>query len=298
MVGGGRLRPCLRWRASGPQPEARGWQPRARRSSRVALPRASLEPPGQCERVRVPRVARLGGCPREHPQPDTVGVQLEQQSAVDIARVSGFRHYESRRCTSAPQHWTSALQHRSTAALPNEARTETASSSSHRRAARRIRRSRRPRHMTVFAARPRRTTCRSAPRESAGETWPRARASSTTPCAPPGPSAPCRALPSTQGSHSYICDTCASSACDLLVDHVVDRDRDVGTERIRLLEAVLEVHEDRVLPQRRHVGHDVGHRHHEGRVLHAAHRCSGDRDGSRSAGARGPGPPSTGGSAG
>jgi hypothetical protein len=42
---------------------------------------------------------------------------------------------------------------------------------------------------------------------------------------------------------------------------------DVGPERRRLLEPVLEVHEDRVLPERRHIRHDVGHRHHERRVL-------------------------------
>ena len=45
---------------------------------------------------------------------------------------------------------------------------------------------------------------------------------------------------------------------DLLLEHVVDRHGHVGRERVRLLEAVLEVHEHRVLPQRRRVGATLG----------------------------------------
>ena len=81
--------------------------------------------------------------------------------------------------------------------------------------------------------------------------------------APPDPSARCRAAVQRRQRFD-ICDTCASIA-SISREGDVDRPATSGGTG-RLLEAVLEVHEDGVA-QRRRVGRDVGDCHHEGGVL-------------------------------
>ena len=55
---------------------------------------------------------------------------------------------------------------------------------------------------------------------------------------------------------------------DLLLDHIVNRHRHVRGERLRLLKAVFEIHEHRILSQSRRVRCDVRDDHHVGGVLH------------------------------
>ena len=81
---------------------------------------------------------------------------------------------------------------------------------------------------------------------------------------------------------------------DLLLDHIVDRHGDVGAERIRPLEAVLEVHEDRVLAQAPACRARCSARPPCRRRPARGHPCSDGRGDSRSAAAPARGRRSTG----
>ena len=141
-----------------------------------------------------------------------------------------------------------------------------------------------------------RTTSRAPPgprRRLAG-----AGVSQATSAAPPRPSAPTSRFPATHGSHSYICDTCASSMSIFFsITSSID-DRDVRPERIRPLEAVLEVHEDGVLAQAPACPARCSGRPPCRRRPGRGRRCSGGRGDSRWAAARARGRRSTGESAG